>query len=169
MSKSEDKQNHTPPQGHSPLHSSAPQMHTEAMNGLGNSRVLEFPRPAVDGAKFWQIWCGRMWVLLGKTANRLRIGGCVQPIVMDDPVTGQHLGIRLGPLFTVVSVDGRDYYFRRFSGKYDGAGTGCSNQPFCCTPGYTSRSNSSLPGPYHRSEKRPRGRSTWICLYGRAQ
>ncbi len=107
--------------------------------------ILRFPHPAVEGATWWQIWECRARMLLGLIVNRLGLGGLVQPITMDDPVTGQHVEIRVNSLFTEISVDGRDYYFRRFTGKYDGAGMGCSN-PSCCGKYRESVAMLELPG-----------------------
>jgi hypothetical protein len=96
----------------------------------GDIQTIHFPSPAKDGATLATIWKCRFRMFLARTANRVGIPGFIQPKILDDPVTGQHIEIRLGLLFTVVSVDGRDYYFRRFSGKYDGTGSGCLGG--CC-------------------------------------
>lgn len=44
---------------------------------------------------------------------------------LEDELTGRAIEVRVEPLFIVFSVDGRDYYFRRFSGRFDGTGLGC--------------------------------------------
>lgn len=64
--------------------------------------------------------------LAGRIANRLHIPAIIQEIDISDPVTSQEISIAAHPLFTVVRVKGRDYYFHRFSGRYNGAGIGCS-------------------------------------------
>jgi hypothetical protein len=86
------------------------------------NQTIKFPQSAQGHATLWQIWECRARMLLARIANRLGFPGCIGSIVLDDPVTGRHLEIRPGLLFTVISVNGRDYYFRRFSGKYDGTG-----------------------------------------------
>lgn len=60
----------------------------------------------------------------GKALVRLRRPGKVAPFEMRDPLTGQHVSVRVGPLFVVFSVNGRDYYFDRFTGRFDGTGSG---------------------------------------------
>jgi hypothetical protein len=65
---------------------------------------------------------GSVGRLLGRLCHRMRMPGAIRSVVVDDEVTGQHLEVRVGSAFTVVSVDGRDYYFRRCSGRFDGTG-----------------------------------------------
>ncbi|HEV3259945.1 MAG TPA: hypothetical protein VG013_23960 [Gemmataceae bacterium] len=67
-----------------------------------------------------------MWLLLGRILKRLGIPGALQDTTINDPVTGQDIRVSVGTLFTKISVNGRDYYFHRLSGRYDGAGLGCS-------------------------------------------
>jgi len=62
---------------------------------------------------------------LGTTLNHFGVPGGVRDVQFEDQVTGQRVQIRVGVLFTRISIDGRDYYFRRVSGKYDGSGMGC--------------------------------------------
>lgn len=62
---------------------------------------------------------------IGRLLNRLRVPGCIRPVEFIDETTGRHIKVTTGSLFTRISVDGRDYYFRRISGRYDGSGMGC--------------------------------------------
>ncbi len=87
--------------------------------------ALLFPSPTGTGATWWQIQWSRLRQRLGAMLNRLGFGGLVKPLVFDDLVTGQHLEIRVSEFFTTISVDGRDYYFRRLNGAFDGTGMGC--------------------------------------------
>ena len=57
--------------------------------------------------------------------NRLGLPGFIQPFEFEDLVTGQKLKFTVSPFFTVISIDGRDYYFYRHNGKFDGTGSGC--------------------------------------------
>lgn len=83
--------------------------------------------PSIDRATFLQIWTHRVRIFLSRFVSRLGFGGgIVKPFKVDDLVTGQHLEIRISPSFTTISVDGRDYYFRRFTGVFDGTGM-CMN------------------------------------------
>lgn len=49
--------------------------------------------------------------------------GAIRNLDHHDELTGQHLQVKVGLLYTCVSVDGRDYFFRRYSGHFDGTGT----------------------------------------------
>ena len=57
----------------------------------------------------------------------LRFPGLIKPLVYKDAVTGDFLQIETRKRFTVLSVNGRDYYFRRWTGKFDGTGFGCAS------------------------------------------
>lgn len=48
--------------------------------------------------------------------------GFVVPIDFTDKVTGDYIRIRVTSRFTVISVNHRDYWFRRLAGKFDGTG-----------------------------------------------
>lgn len=80
----------------------------------------------VEGATAWDKIGTRLRERIGNLLNRRRVPGFVQPMSLDDPVTGQRIEITVSPLFTTVSVNGRDYFFRRLTGKFDGTGMGCS-------------------------------------------
>ena len=76
------------------------------------------------GATKWQIWKTRLRINLGMLLNRGRVPGAIQPFKYDDLLTGQRLEVRLTPLFTILTVNNRDYYFWRISGRFDGTGSG---------------------------------------------
>lgn len=63
---------------------------------------------------------------VGYLLNSLGVPGFVKPTKVYDRLTNSHLEVRLGGFFTVVSVDGKDYYFRRLTGEYDGSGMAVS-------------------------------------------
>ena len=74
-----------------------------------------------------------------RLANRLGVPGGIQSMEINDDVSCQRLVIKVGLFFTCISINGRDYFFNRFSGKFDGTGSGCgcdfSYQPdksACC-------------------------------------
>ena len=46
----------------------------------------------------------------------------IQDIEIKDEATGQHIVVKTEKRFTKLSVDGRDYFFDRKSGKYTGSG-----------------------------------------------
>jgi len=62
---------------------------------------------------------------LCRLLNRANVPGAIQETTLDDPLTGQSLRVHVGVFFTRISVNGRDYYFHRLSGQFDGTGTGC--------------------------------------------
>lgn len=92
--------------------------------------ILKMPQPlhaepAKTGAGLWTIWKWRARILFDRILNRLGFPGTIQNAAIDDLVTGQKIRVSVGVLFTKISVDGRDYYFDRLSGRYDGSGSGC--------------------------------------------
>ena len=116
-----------------------------------HGNVVKLPRrsaehPTVKGATFYDIGLGRIRMALGRLANRLGIPGFIRDTVIDDPVTGQQIEIRVSLLSVRLSVNGRDYYFGRFSGKLEGAGMGCVSQPSRCISAPTPESG---PFPGH--------------------
>ena len=58
---------------------------------------------------------------IGRLANLAGLPGAVQAMTIDDAFAGK-VEIRVSPSFTVVSINGRDLYFWRLSGKFDGTG-----------------------------------------------
>ena len=82
-------------------------------------------RAAAEGATLYDIFTGRLREALGRILNWLGVPGTIQDLKITDELTGQHIEIRVGLLFTRVSVNGRDYFFRRLSGRFDGTGMGC--------------------------------------------
>jgi len=51
-----------------------------------------------------------------------RLPGFVQPIDYADKVTGDRFRVCVGKRYTIISVNHRDYWFRRSTGKFDGTG-----------------------------------------------
>jgi hypothetical protein len=89
------------------------------------AKIIPLPRPGIParyGATAWQIAAGRLREMVGNLANRLRVPAFVRPAVIEDELTGQTIVIEPGHLLTRISVGGRDYYFGRFSGRFDGVG-----------------------------------------------
>ena len=110
------------------------------------STIVKFPknfagRATVNGASRYQIVQGRLQVALYRLFNKLGFPGGIKDMTITDKLTGQHIEIKVGVLFTRLSVNGRDYYFRRLSGRFDGTGYGClANRPSCCTPDQAQQS-----------------------------
>jgi hypothetical protein len=95
-----------------------------------SGQILRLPQQAVEGparagASLAAIWTGRLQEVVCRLLNRLGVPGAIQEATIDDHLTGQQVSVHVGTLFTRISVNGRDYYFHRLSGKFDGTGLGC--------------------------------------------
>jgi hypothetical protein len=80
-------------------------------------------RSAETGATLWQRFRGRLIGALGAALNRLAMPGAIRNAEIEDELTGQKLSVQVSPYFVRITVDGRDYYFNRFTGKFDGTGS----------------------------------------------
>ena len=90
--------------------------------------VVEFPsarvsRPVRDGATTIDIARSRVKAGVGRLLNKMRVPAAIQPIEIVDKITNQHVAVAVDDLFVRVSVDGRDYYFDRMTGRFDGTGS----------------------------------------------
>ena len=95
-----------------------------------STTIVQFPNnfvgtPAGDGASQYQVFKGRLQMALHRGLNSLGFPGGIKDMTITDKLTGQHIEVKVGVLFTRLSVNGRDYYFRRLSGRFDGTGIGC--------------------------------------------
>src|SRR5436309_14944377 len=79
--------------------------------------------PTTEATRF-QIYRGRTAEIVGRCLLWLRIPGLVRPVEYYDEVSGIRLSVRTSLLFTKISINGRDFYFRRLSGQFDGTGQG---------------------------------------------
>lgn len=93
------------------------------------ANCLRFPnqelRQASNGATRIQVLIGRARECLGVFLNYLGIPSPIKDVVITDKLTGQIIEVKCGFLYTKVSVNGRDYYFDRLTGKFGGTGSGC--------------------------------------------
>ena len=62
-----------------------------------------------------RLWLGRLLVWLG-------LPGVVVAQTYDAGIVRAKVTVHLGPLFSVVSVNGLDVYFHRLTGRIDGVG-----------------------------------------------
>jgi hypothetical protein len=95
--------------------------------------VIAFPthrttRAARGGATFVQIMVARCKRFLGMGLSRIGFPGLIKPMSWKDETTGQNIDVSVGDLFVCLSVNGRDYYFNRLTGEFDGTGSS-STQP----------------------------------------
>ena len=92
------------------------------------TRNLRFPAalvPASGGASILSILWARCRFAAARLMHRSGLPGTIRPVVIMDALTGQQMTITVDPLFTRISVNGRDYFFNRISGRFDGTGMGC--------------------------------------------
>jgi hypothetical protein len=93
------------------------------------ARVIHFPterisRQATATASLLDIVKSRLRYVIGSLLKRLHIPGAIKDIDLQDSITGQKVSVQVSSLFVRLSVNGRDYYFDRLSGKFDGTGHG---------------------------------------------
>ena len=89
--------------------------------------ILRFPaertgHPARVGATFFDVAKLRAREWLGMLANWARAPGAISPAEIHDPLTGQNITVTVGALLVRLTVNGRDFYFNRFTGHFDGTG-----------------------------------------------
>ena len=85
--------------------------------------IRERPRPAETGARRIDVIAARLRRGVGRLLNRGHIPGAIRPVEIQDGLTGQSLAVSMDEAFVRVSVDGRDYYFDRITGRFDGTGS----------------------------------------------
>ena len=91
--------------------------------------LVQFPNNptcSVENASRLDILKGRLRQFAGKILGRVRLPGLIASTTIYDSFTGQRLEVKVGVICTRISVNGRDYYFSRLSGRFDGTGSGCS-------------------------------------------
>jgi hypothetical protein len=89
--------------------------------------ILRFPSHdhcSVENASRLDTLKGRIRQFIGKILSR--VPGLLASTTINDPLSGQRLEIKVGTIYTRISVNGRDYYFSRLSGKFNETGSGCS-------------------------------------------
>jgi len=100
------------------------------MNNLYNlstsERISAFSESSTEAsASIWEILRGRVKEMVGRVLRFASVPGAIRESRIEDSLTGQEIEIRVGLLFTRISVNGRDYYFNRLTGRFDGTGMGC--------------------------------------------
>jgi hypothetical protein len=95
-------------------------------------KIIPFPkagqaRPSMRGAASRDdAWVGRIDHTLGTLMNRLGVPGAVRDIHLKDALTGYEIEVETGILYTRISLNGRDFYFHRLSGRFGGTDSGCA-------------------------------------------
>jgi hypothetical protein len=91
--------------------------------------VIRFPaertaRPARVGASVLDLVRDRLREWLGRGLNMASIPGVIAATDIHDQTTGQHIAIAVSALSVRLTVNGRDFYFDRLTGRFRGAGSG---------------------------------------------
>lgn len=60
--------------------------------------------------------------ILGHLIHNLRIPGLIKPFQYRDPNDGSIISIRTSPRYTILTVGGKELFFIRETGKFDGTG-----------------------------------------------
>ena len=102
----------------------------ERDNLMTNSKVVRLQtrlvgRATTAGATWLDIQRSRLQMAFNKMLNKLGVPGAIKNGLIEDQLTGQTIRIQTGIFFTLVSINGRDYYFGRITGEFDGTGSGC--------------------------------------------
>jgi hypothetical protein len=91
--------------------------------------IIKFPsertgHPARGGATIVDVTRLRLREWFGVFANWTGMPGALRAAKIHDPVTGQRIAISVGTLLVRITVNGRDFYFDRMTGRFDGTGSG---------------------------------------------
>ena len=92
--------------------------------------IIDFPRRDIPisssgSSTFFDVLRGRFRSLVGRCLNHLRAPGMIRSTSINDPLSGQQIEVAVQQSFVKLTVNGRDYYFDRLTGKFDGTGLGC--------------------------------------------
>jgi hypothetical protein len=71
--------------------------------------------------------------MIGRLLDWLRAPGFIRPFEYDDPDTGEKVTLRTSPLFTILTVGPKEFYFYRASGKFDGTGAMAVDDDYALT------------------------------------
>ena len=108
--------------------------------------ILPFPDDYQKPRSRTGILFERLKRKLGQILLKLGVPGPVSDIVICDQPTSlterlldsrYQVVVKTSALYTTISVNGRDYFFDRLTGRYDGSGLAVDDQPI--TPRYRSR------------------------------
>jgi hypothetical protein len=86
----------------------------------------DHPTCSSENASRLHIFKSRLRQYAGKILGRARLPGFIAPTTINDSYSRQKIEVSVGIICTRISINGRDYYFSRLSGKFEGTGSGCS-------------------------------------------
>jgi hypothetical protein len=93
------------------------------MNAIVRFPAERVPRAAAVGATRVDILKGRLRERLGRLLNRMGAPGVIRDMEVNDKAAGHTVAVAVGDLFVKLTVNGRDYYFDRVTGRFDGTGS----------------------------------------------
>ena len=76
----------------------------------------------IVGAGVCHLCSERLRFGVGRLLNLLHVPGAIRETWFRDKVSGRRISISVGRRFVRVSVDERDYFFDRLTGRFDGTG-----------------------------------------------
>ena len=78
--------------------------------------------------------------MLGHLIDLLRMPGFIQSGTYNSGFSAQQISVRTSPRYTIVTVNGVEFFFLRESGRFDGTGTMSLNPMLSdCGEGHTRR------------------------------
>lgn len=81
------------------------------------------PRAAVTGATRFQIWRSRVLEWIGRVLNSAGAPGAIRNMSLKDTLTGQEVSVAVSAFYVRLTVNDRDYFFNRLTGRFDGSGS----------------------------------------------
>ena len=92
--------------------------------------IIEFPyresfAPTTSGASKTEIYLGRLKEFLCGLLYKYRVPAFISDCEINDQFTGQQIVIKNWKQSTKITINGRDYYFDRITGRFTGTGIGC--------------------------------------------
>jgi len=64
-------------------------------------------------------------IFFGKFLSKIKFPAILREFKYEDLITGQTIEIKPHILYTIITINSRDYYFYRINGKFDGTGYNC--------------------------------------------
>jgi len=79
-------------------------------------------KPAEFNATFKDTLHYFMLAMLGRIMMIFKIPGFIKPMETYDRLTNSYIKVQTTKYYTIISINGKDFYFKRLTGKYDGSG-----------------------------------------------
>lgn len=93
------------------------------MNAIVRFPSERVPKAAAMGASRYVILKGRLRERVGRLLNWMGAPGAIRDMAVTDEAAGHSVAVAVGDLFVKLTVNGRDYYFDRVTGRFDGTGS----------------------------------------------